>query len=221
MTEPHDPTRGMHRAGGHDTSRDAALAVLSKRTALQRIVFAKFLEAGPRGLTLIELEDLCGDHGSTMRTRCSELVAQRLLIDTKTKRRINERDRKVWRVRLPSDDADGDLVDLMQGGKVDPLQALLGRGFHAAFSGVDDVETYLRVNGFRLVGEENTSRIYRTLKGHRFRYDPHESPIIGELSWQSPDENQTATSATATPSQRDGLTIHTHPHSSTEHPQNP
>lgn len=188
--DPKDPTQGMHRKGGHTTSRDAALAILSKRTALQRIVFAKLIAAGPRGLTLYEIEEQCGDHSSTMRTRCSELVAQRLVVDAKTKRMINGRDRKVWRVRTPADDADADLVDLMQGGKVDPLQALLGRGFHTAFANTDEVDAYIRANGFRYVGDDGTHRIFRTLKGHRFSYDPSATPIVGELSWQTPDQNR-------------------------------
>ncbi len=190
MSTPSDKAKGMYRKDGHDTSRDAAIAILSKKTALQQIVFAKFLEAGVRGLTLYELEERCNDHSSTMRTRCSELVSQRLLIDTKTKRRVNGRDRKVWRIRTPADDAESDLVDLMHGGKVDPLQALLGRGFHTAFADTVEVEAYLRINGFRYVGQDGPNRIYRTLKGHHFSYDPTASSLVGELSWQPPEQNR-------------------------------
>lgn len=189
MTTPNDPTRGMHRANGHDTSRAAALSVLGKRSALQQIVLAKFLEAGPRGLTLYELEALCNDHRSTMRTRCAELVDQGLIIDTKEKRRVNGRLRKVWRIPTPADDTGGDLVDLMHGGKIDPLQALLGRGFSSEFTDRAEIEAYLRANHFRLVGERDGRPVYKTVKGHRLTFDPAMSPIVGRLTWERPQAN--------------------------------
>lgn len=191
MTTPHDPTRGMHRSDGHDTSREAAQAVLGKKTALQRIVLAKFLEAGERGLTLYELEDLCNDHSSTMRTRCSELVGQGLLIDSGTKRVVNGRKRKVWRIRTAADAEAGDLIDLMLGGRVDPLMALLGRGFQSAFGDVAEIEAYVQINGFRLVGHNGAARVYKTVKGHRLAFDPTTTPILASLSYEAPETNVT------------------------------
>ena len=191
MTTPDDPTRGMHRNDGHDTSREAAQRVLGKKTALQRIVLAKFLEAGERGLTLYELEDLCKDHSSTMRTRCSELVAQRLLIDSGTKRIVNGRKRKVWRIPTAADADAGDLIDLMRGGRVDPLKALLGRGFHSTFGDLAEIEAYVQINGFRLVGHDNGQRIYKTVKGHRLAFDPSTTPILASLSYETPETNLT------------------------------
>lgn len=189
MTTPQDPTRGMHRSNGHDTSREAAQGVLGKKTALQRIVLAKFLEAGDRGLTLYELEELCKDHSSTMRTRCSELVAQGLLTDSGTKRVVNGRKRKVWRIRTAADAEPGDLVDLMLGGRVDPLKALLGRGFHSTFADLAEIEAYVQINGFRLVGHDGGQRIYKTVKGHRLSFDPVATPILAGLSYEAPEAN--------------------------------
>ncbi len=192
MTTTPDPARGMHRHGGHDTSRQAALAVLSKKTELQRLVLSKFVGAGSRGLTHYELEELCDDHGSTMRTRCAELVEQGLVIDSGEKRRINGRLRTVWRLRTPEDDEAGDLVDLMQGGRVNPIEALLGRGFQSTFADADAVENYLRANGFRLAGEDQGVWIHKTPKGHRFRFTPGDGPIVGTLDFEAAPSNRGA-----------------------------
>jgi hypothetical protein len=205
MATPNDPARGMYRRDGHDTSQAAAIGILGKKTVLQKIVLAKFLEAGARGLTLYELEALCNDHRSTMRTRCSELVAQGLIVDTKEKRLINGQWRKVWRIATPADAAEGDLVDLMLGGRVEPLQALLGRGFQSEFRDRTEVEAYLRANHLRLVGEEGGQPVYKSAKGYRFTFDPGQNPIVGRLTWEKsqanvtrPDEGPKLTDATPT-----------------------
>lgn len=66
---------------------------------IQKIVLERLRRAHPLGMTHLELEDLCNDHGSTFRTRCAELVDLLLVEDSKRKKLI-ARPRKPprWRV---------------------------------------------------------------------------------------------------------------------------
>ena len=98
MTED-DDIRRLHRTDDHETSVEAAELVFDKIKLLQRIVLRFLTIAGPRGLTDYELEELCGNHGSTYRTRRSELVEKGFVVNSGKRREINGRNRIVWTVR--------------------------------------------------------------------------------------------------------------------------
>jgi hypothetical protein len=92
---PHQLTR---RDDPH-TSFEAAAKVVPKLREMHKLVW-ETLRKHPNGLTDIELEEICGSHGSTYRTRRSELVAMGLVIDTGTTRVINGHNRKVWKAKI-------------------------------------------------------------------------------------------------------------------------
>jgi hypothetical protein len=87
------------RHGDPQTSFEAADKVVPKLRLLQRIVYDT-LQRSPLGLTDVELEELCGSHGSTYRTRRAELVELGLVFDTGLTRVINGRKRKVWKANV-------------------------------------------------------------------------------------------------------------------------
>jgi hypothetical protein len=66
-------TFGMTRATDPDTSFEAAGKVAPHVRELQAKVGKRLLEVYPDGLTHWEIEEHFGDHGSTYRTRVSEL----------------------------------------------------------------------------------------------------------------------------------------------------
>ena len=79
-----------------DTSHAAAEAIVPKLRKLQQIVLDHHKRAGNRGLTDFDLESLCGDHGSTYRTRRAELVEFGLIADSGMRRLQHGRNRIVW-----------------------------------------------------------------------------------------------------------------------------
>lgn len=84
------------------TSFDAGAAILKDKTAIQKRVMEEFGKAHPYGLTDYELEDRCGSHNSTFRTRRAELVAAGLLIDSGQRRvikELNNKGRVVWAIK--------------------------------------------------------------------------------------------------------------------------
>jgi len=78
------------------TSHQAAQRVTPKLRPIQQKVLEALRVAGTRGLTDIELEEKCGSHGSTFRTRRSELVTAGLVRDSGTKRYQAGSSRIVW-----------------------------------------------------------------------------------------------------------------------------
>jgi hypothetical protein len=86
------------------TSFDAAARIVPQLKELQRVVFEVLLEAGPHGLTDIELDVRCitkhGKRGySTYRTRRAELVELGYVGDSGRKRFLEGSDRKVWVIK--------------------------------------------------------------------------------------------------------------------------
>ncbi|RYD66024.1 MAG: hypothetical protein EOP83_06005 [Verrucomicrobiaceae bacterium] len=100
MTERYaDQPLGLARNTDPSTSHEAASAILKDRTAIQRRVMEEFDKAGAYGLTDYELEDRCGSHNSTFRTRRAELVDLGHVRDSGKKRvhrELNNRQRVVW-----------------------------------------------------------------------------------------------------------------------------
>ena len=98
---PFDPKRAdqLARATDPTTSHMAAEAMIPKLRAIQREVYDVLKRAGSKGLTDWEIEGECGSHGSTYRTRRSELTAMGLVMDTGRKRTILGRQRTVWALR--------------------------------------------------------------------------------------------------------------------------
>ena len=78
------------------TSLKAAMRMIPKLKKLQRKVYDALWWAGVRGLTDYELEERLGSHGSTYRTRRSELVECGLAEDSGRKRIIHGSLRVVW-----------------------------------------------------------------------------------------------------------------------------
>lgn len=68
------------------TSHRAAESIAPRVSALQKIVLEEIRRAGPNGLTDEELTERVGLHGSTARTRRSELVDAGKVVDGKRKR---------------------------------------------------------------------------------------------------------------------------------------
>lgn len=78
------------------TSFQAASQVVGKLKEIQKRVLAELKSAMPEGLTDLELEERCGSHGSTFRTRRSELVELGMVADSGRKKNQNGRNRIVW-----------------------------------------------------------------------------------------------------------------------------
>jgi len=87
---------GMHRKSDPHTSVEAAESVVGKLRELQIKVLDELETAGVNGLTDYELEERCGSHGSTYRTRRSELVEKGLVLDSGRRRVIADSNRIVW-----------------------------------------------------------------------------------------------------------------------------
>jgi hypothetical protein len=88
------------------TSFAAASSVVKKLRPIQEKVLAELRAAGAAGLTDLELEERCGSHGSTFRTRRSELVDAGLVRDSGVKRHQAGSNRIVWvasQQQAPSD----------------------------------------------------------------------------------------------------------------------
>lgn len=97
--EPFLPTMSPHqlaRKTDPQTSHEAACAIVFKLRPIQEKVLAELKKAGISGLTDFELEKICGSHGSTFRTRRSELVDVGLVVDSGTKRYLEGGNRIVW-----------------------------------------------------------------------------------------------------------------------------
>ena len=91
--KPHQLTR----ASDPSTSYESAARVIPKLRELQRIVY-EMHQAHPGGLTDFDLEERCGSHGSTYRTRRAELTEMGLLRDSGRKKLQNGRNRVVWQL---------------------------------------------------------------------------------------------------------------------------
>lgn len=90
----------LARAGDPSTSHQAAAAAAEpkKLRERQQVVLDHFTAAGSKGLTDLDLQELCGDHGSTFRTRRSELVRAGLIIDSGRKQKQLGANRIVWMI---------------------------------------------------------------------------------------------------------------------------
>ena len=104
---PYSPRTAHELARGTDpqTSHDAAERILSKLGKLQREVYGVIKRHGASGITLWEIEEIFGNHGSTYRTRVAELcgkgsagtaVNPPLVKDSGRTRKIRGRERTVW-----------------------------------------------------------------------------------------------------------------------------
>jgi hypothetical protein len=78
------------------TSFAAARQVAPKMTALRRVVLLHF--ARLRTMTDLDLESLCSDHGSTYRTRRSELAAMGYIADSGERRMQRGSNRVLWTI---------------------------------------------------------------------------------------------------------------------------
>ncbi len=81
------------------TSFQAADGIIHKLRPLQWKVYETLKAAGSHGLTDLELEERCGSHGSTYRTRRAELAECGLVVDTGRKVIQKGRSRIEWAVR--------------------------------------------------------------------------------------------------------------------------
>lgn len=88
--------RQLARRQDPSTSYEAANGVMLKLRPLQQKVMAELKAVGAEGLTDYELEARCGSHGSTFRTRRSELVDVGLVRDSGRVRYIQGHKRIVW-----------------------------------------------------------------------------------------------------------------------------
>lgn len=99
-----DDLFGSHTRARKDdpaTSKAAAARIMPTLTDKQRAVMEVFKqERHRRGLTQFELEEICGWHGSTWRTRVSELGMMGLLVQVGTRRISRSHDpraeREIW-----------------------------------------------------------------------------------------------------------------------------
>lgn len=92
----------LSRNSDPHTSFEAGKAILKDKTLIQRRVMEEFGKAHPYGLTDYELEERCGSHNSTFRTRRSELVEAGLLMDSGQRRvlkHVGNKSRIVWTIK--------------------------------------------------------------------------------------------------------------------------
>lgn len=80
------------------TSFSAASSVIANLKEIQQEVY-HVLSSYPDGLTDYELEEKCGSHGATYRTRRAELVELGLVINTGLKKKILGHNRIIWRLK--------------------------------------------------------------------------------------------------------------------------
>ena len=88
------PPHTRSRWSDPDTSHGAAEQVADKMTERRTIVLAHFVKHG--SMTDLELQQLCADHGSTYRTRRSELVEMGFVADTGRRKPQHGSNRIVW-----------------------------------------------------------------------------------------------------------------------------
>jgi hypothetical protein len=87
----------LSRRDDPDTSFQAGQSILVKLPVLQEEVLRVLRLAGKDGFTDWELEQKLGSHGSTYRSRRSELVAAGLVVDSGRKRvNVGKTKRIVW-----------------------------------------------------------------------------------------------------------------------------
>jgi hypothetical protein len=91
---PRTPNQ-ITRAGNPSTSYQAASAVVGKLRPLQQKVLDVHL-GRPDGLTDLSLEEQCGSHGSTYRTRRAELTELGLIVDSGRKAKQQGSNRTIW-----------------------------------------------------------------------------------------------------------------------------
>lgn len=85
------------RRADPDTSHEAAAAVTPDLRELQRIVENYAKGRGGEGFTDAQMEDDLDQHGSTLRTRRSELAARNIVLDSGQRRTYGSpRRRVVW-----------------------------------------------------------------------------------------------------------------------------
>ena len=89
-------TQELVRRKDPSTSFEAATKVIKKLRPIQIEVLRRLTEAGENGLTDYELEELCGSHGSTFRTRRSELTEAGYIKDSGRKKLLVGSNRIVW-----------------------------------------------------------------------------------------------------------------------------
>lgn len=89
----------MTRVSDPSTSHCAAKRIAGNLGELQRKVLDALRAAGDVGLTDYELEERCGSHGSTFRTRRAELVEAGMVVDSGRKRSIMGSNRIVWIIK--------------------------------------------------------------------------------------------------------------------------
>lgn len=87
--------RQLARRFDPSTSHRAADGIVHKLRPIQIKVLEQ-LKAAPDGLTDYELEELCGSHGSTFRSRRAELVEAGLVADSGRIKHLAGSNRIVW-----------------------------------------------------------------------------------------------------------------------------
>ena len=88
--------RQLARQQNPSTSYHAADGIVHKLRPLQLKVLEVLKAAGPDGLADFEIEERCGDHGSTYRTRRAELVEVGLVRDSGRVINLKGTNRIVW-----------------------------------------------------------------------------------------------------------------------------
>lgn len=81
------------------TSFRAADGIVHRLRPIQMKVIEVLDAVGPEGLTDLELEERCGNHGSTFRTRRAELAEVGLVVDTGRHKVLNGTKRIVWALK--------------------------------------------------------------------------------------------------------------------------
>ena len=89
-------TKQLARQQNPSTSYQAADGIIHKLRPLQLKVLEVLKAAGPSGLADFEIEERCGDHGSTYRTRRAELVEVGLVRDSGRVANLKGTNRIVW-----------------------------------------------------------------------------------------------------------------------------
>jgi hypothetical protein len=97
-----DDIRTLYRSGDPDTSEDAAWRIVDQLKELQKTVLSYHVQF-PRGLDDYSLEEMCGSHNSTYRSRRAELVGLGLLEDSGERHFVAGSNRIVWRIKKQQD----------------------------------------------------------------------------------------------------------------------
>src|SRR5215475_6479005 len=94
--------KGYARGDDPDTSWDTAEDILRRIRELQKLVYELILSTGEAGITQLEIEEHFGDHGSTYRSRVSELCELGLVCDSGRRKLLmapgkrKARNRVIW-----------------------------------------------------------------------------------------------------------------------------